>query len=177
MAAAAAAALVTRPAHPARAAMPCGVALVVARARKIPVPDPPRVVRPRTAGTVARELTTRTMQQQVLSQEAEAGEARPARVVLAARGECGLRDGNLCGRYRSEVNETLKLSLPDQDGEVGPVPTTGGGHKPKSELDFLSNIIKSFNDQFGNIEWKDADRIRQVIAEELPGKVASDKAY
>src|SRR4051794_11054675 len=30
---------------------------------------------------------------------------------------------------------------------------------------------------FGNIEWKDADKIGKVIAEELPAKVAADKAY
>jgi type I restriction enzyme, R subunit len=34
-----------------------------------------------------------------------------------------------------------------------------------------------FNDLFGNIDWKDADKIRQVIAEEIPAKVAADKAY
>ncbi len=79
--------------------------------------------------------------------------------------------------YRNEVKETLKLTLADEDGEVGPVPTSGGGRKPEPELERLSNIIKAFNDQFGNIDWKDADRIRQVIAEEIPGKVAADKAY
>lgn len=31
--------------------------------------------------------------------------------------------------------------------------------------------------QFGNIEWKDADKIRKVISEEIPAKVAADKAY
>jgi type I site-specific restriction-modification system R (restriction) subunit len=45
------------------------------------------------------------------------------------------------------------------------------------ELDQLSNIIKAFNDQFGNIDWKDADKIRKVIAEEIPAKVAADEAY
>ena len=79
--------------------------------------------------------------------------------------------------YRNEVKETLKLTLADEDGEVGPVPASGGGRKPEPELDRLSNIIRAFNDQFGNIDWKDADRIRQVIAEEIPGKVAADKAY
>ena len=48
---------------------------------------------------------------------------------------------------------------------------------PEPELDRLSNILRMFNDQFGNIEWKDADKIRQVIAEEIPTKVAADKAY
>lgn len=79
--------------------------------------------------------------------------------------------------YRNEVKETMKLSLPDEDGEVEPVPTSGGGRKAEPELDRLSNILKAFNDQFGNIDWKDADRIRQVIAEEIPEKVSADKAY
>lgn len=79
--------------------------------------------------------------------------------------------------YRNEVKETLKLTLADEDGEVGPVPTSGGGRKPEPELDRLSNIIMAFNDQFGNIGWKDADRIRKVISEEIPAKVAADKAY
>ena len=38
-------------------------------------------------------------------------------------------------------------------------------------------IIRDFNDHFGNIEWKDQDKIEKVIAEELPAKVAGDRAY
>jgi type I restriction enzyme R subunit len=79
--------------------------------------------------------------------------------------------------YRVEVKSTLAIALADQDGEVEPVPTSGGGRKPEPEVDRLSNILKSFNDQFGNIEWKDADKIRTVIAEEIPAKVAADRAY
>jgi type I restriction enzyme, R subunit len=79
--------------------------------------------------------------------------------------------------YRVEVMAAMSITLPDEDAEVGPVPTSGGGKKPEPELDYLSNILKVFNDQFGSIEWKDADKIRQVIAEEIPAKVAADKAY
>ena len=79
--------------------------------------------------------------------------------------------------YRVEVKTSLKIGLPDQDAEIGPVPTSGGGRKPEPELDQLSNIIKAFNDQFGNIEWKDGDKIRKVIAEDIPAKVAADAAY
>ena len=51
------------------------------------------------------------------------------------------------------------------------------GHKPDPELERLSNIIRDFNDRFGNIEWRDEDTIERVISEELPSKVAADKAY
>ena len=79
--------------------------------------------------------------------------------------------------YRVEVKSTVKINLPDEDAEVEPVPTSGGGRKSEPELDHLSNIIKAFNDQFGNIDWKDADNIRKVITEEIPGKVAANEAY
>ncbi|MHB8709542.1 MAG: type I restriction endonuclease [Desulfuromonadales bacterium] len=79
--------------------------------------------------------------------------------------------------YRVEVKTSLKIGLPDQDAEIGSVPTSGGGRKPEPELDQLSNIIKAFNDQFDNIDWKVGDKIRKVIAEEIPAKVAADAAY
>ena len=79
--------------------------------------------------------------------------------------------------YRVEVRSALSISLTDQDSEIEPVPTAGGGHLPEPELDRLSNILKSFNDQFGNVEWKDGDKIRDVITQEIPAKVAADKAY
>ena len=79
--------------------------------------------------------------------------------------------------YRSEVQETYRIQLTDKDAEIEPVLGSGGGRKTEPELDHLSNIIKAFNDLFGNIDWKDGDKIRKVIAEELPVKVANDKAY
>lgn len=79
--------------------------------------------------------------------------------------------------YRVEKQASITIALPDADAEIEPVPTAGGGHKPEPELDRLSNIIKTFNEQFGNIDWKDGDKIRQVIAEEIPAKVSADKAY
>jgi type I restriction enzyme, R subunit len=44
-------------------------------------------------------------------------------------------------------------------------------------LDRLSNILKSFNEQFGNVAWSDGDRVRKLVTEEIPAKVAADKAY
>ncbi|MBF0399700.1 MAG: type I restriction endonuclease subunit R [Magnetococcales bacterium] len=79
--------------------------------------------------------------------------------------------------YRVEARASMAIVLPDADAEIGPVPTGGGGGKPEPELDFLSNILRNFNEMFGSIDWKDADKIGKVIAEELPTKVSSDKAY
>ena len=71
--------------------------------------------------------------------------------------------------YRVKVKPSLKIGLPDQDAEIGPVPIIGGGRKQEPELDQLSNLIKAFNDQFGNIDWKDGDKIQ--------AKVVADAAY
>jgi type I restriction enzyme R subunit len=57
------------------------------------------------------------------------------------------------------------------------VPATGGGHKPEPELERLSDILKTFNDQFGNIEWTDSDRVERLITEDIPARVAADKKY
>ncbi|HEV8720570.1 MAG TPA: type I restriction endonuclease subunit R [Candidatus Binatia bacterium] len=79
--------------------------------------------------------------------------------------------------YRVEKQAARQLQLPDADAEIGPVPTSGGGRKAEPELDRLSNILKTFNDQFGNIEWTDADRVRRLITEEIPARVLADSAY
>jgi len=79
--------------------------------------------------------------------------------------------------YRVEKQATMRIALTDADAEIEPVPAMGGGHKPEPELDRLSNIIKAFNEQFGNISWTDADRVRKLITEEIPARVAADIAY
>jgi type I restriction enzyme R subunit len=79
--------------------------------------------------------------------------------------------------YRVEKQAAAKVQLPDADAEIEPVPTSGGGYKREPELDRLSNILKTFNDQFGNIRWTDADRVHKLITEDIPQRVAADKAY
>ena len=79
--------------------------------------------------------------------------------------------------YRVEKKAVQAIQLPDEEGEIGPVPPEGGGQRQEPEIGRLSEIIKEFNDRWGNIEWKDKDKIDKVIAEELPAKVAADSAY
>ncbi len=79
--------------------------------------------------------------------------------------------------YRVEKQAVREIQLPDEDAEIEPAPTDGGGHRPEAEMERLSNILREFNERFGNIAWQDQDKIEKIITEELPAKVAEDRAY
>ena len=79
--------------------------------------------------------------------------------------------------YRAEKSAAMKIRLPDEDSEIEPVPAAGGGSMPEPEIDRLSNILKTFNEMFGAIQWADGDRIQQLVTEEIPTKVAADEKY
>jgi type I restriction enzyme, R subunit len=89
----------------------------------------------------------------------------------------GILDAIDMDSYRTEKQAAVRIQLPDADAEIEPVPTTGGGHKPEPELDRLSNILRTFNDQFGNIDWTDTDRVHKLITEDIPARVSADTAY
>jgi type I restriction enzyme R subunit len=78
--------------------------------------------------------------------------------------------------YRVEKKAMMKIALADQEAEIEPVPTEGGGRKTAPELDRLSNIIKKFNDTFGTL-FLDADMVAKRLHDEIAPKVAADKAY
>ena len=79
--------------------------------------------------------------------------------------------------YRVEKQAAMRIQLIDEDAEIGPIPTTSGGLLPGSELDRLSNILKTFNEQFGDIPWTDADHVHRLITEEIPARVENDVPY
>ena len=89
----------------------------------------------------------------------------------------GILDAIDMDSYRVEKRAMQKIALPDEDAEIDPVPSPGGGHRPEPELDQLSTILKIFNDLFGDIPWQDADRVRELITETIPAKVAVDTAF
>jgi type I restriction enzyme R subunit len=89
----------------------------------------------------------------------------------------GILDAIDMDSYRLEKQATQRLTLENEDHEIDPVPLEGGGYRPEPELERLSAIIQSFNDLFGNINWADSDRIRKLITEEIPQRVAADEAY
>jgi type I restriction enzyme R subunit len=78
--------------------------------------------------------------------------------------------------YRVEKKAAMKIALADKDAEIEPVPTDAQGHKPEPELDRLSNILKSFNEQFGTL-FTDTDRVVKRIRDDIAPKVAADAAY
>lgn len=69
---------------------------------------------------------------------------------------------------RGEAQASLKMSKDAADAFIEPPPSAPGGGGGDREIDKLHNIIKAFNDMFGNIERKDGDKIRKVITEEIP---------
>ncbi len=79
--------------------------------------------------------------------------------------------------YRVEKRAMQRIILADEDAEIDPLRPNGGGHPPEPELDRLSNIIRVFNEQFGNIPWEDRDRVQKLITETIPALVAEDSKF
>ena len=78
--------------------------------------------------------------------------------------------------YRAEARAAIDMQPEDEDAEVDPVPSGTAGGKPEAELDHLTQILNTFNDLFGGIDWKDEDNVRRQIRE-LPAMVARDEKY
>jgi type I restriction enzyme R subunit len=78
--------------------------------------------------------------------------------------------------YRVEKKAVMKIALADEDAQIEPIPTDAGRRKFEPELDRLSNILKTFNDQFGTL-FTDADRVAKRIRDDIAPQVAADTAY
>ena len=89
----------------------------------------------------------------------------------------GILDAIDLDSYRVEKQAMQRIMLPDEDAEIEPVPNGGSGHRADPELDRLSNILRTFNEHFGDIPWEDADRVRQLIIETIPDRVREDTAF
>jgi type I restriction enzyme R subunit len=89
----------------------------------------------------------------------------------------GVLDSIDMDSYRVEKQAVRSIVLPDEEGEIEPVPVSASGGRTEIEMDLLSNIIKIFNEHFGNIDWNDSDRVERLITEEIPARVNADIAY
>lgn len=83
----------------------------------------------------------------------------------------GLIDNIDFDKYRIVKEEERRIVLENEDAEVAPVPVGQGTGKPAPEMEALSNIVKDFNEQFGNIDWKNRDEVQRQI-NELPARIA-----
>lgn len=79
--------------------------------------------------------------------------------------------------YRASVKATMSIALPDEDAIIDPVQTEAGGKKQEPEMNTLEVIVNEFNRLWGDINWKDEDKIQQVICEDIPNKVLESEAY
>jgi type I restriction enzyme R subunit len=78
--------------------------------------------------------------------------------------------------YRVEKKTAMKIALADEDAEIAPVPTDVSGRKSEPQLERLSNILKTFNEQFGTL-FNDSDRVAKRIRDDIAPQVAADAAY
>lgn len=79
--------------------------------------------------------------------------------------------------YRVEKHAMWRNILPDGHAELDPVPPAGEGGRPEAETNPLSRIIDDFNDLFGSSEWKDDERIHEMVTETIPARVAEDETF
>lgn len=79
--------------------------------------------------------------------------------------------------YRAEIQATQAIQLTESDAAVDPAELGQGGGVAEPSIAPLSTIVSQFNTLFGNIAWQDKDKVMQIIAQELPAKVAENKAY
>lgn len=78
--------------------------------------------------------------------------------------------------YRVEKKAVMKIALADADAQIAPTPMEASGHRSSPEMDRLSNILKTFNENFGTL-FTDADRVATRIRDDIAPQVAADKTY
>lgn len=78
--------------------------------------------------------------------------------------------------YRVEAQETMRIQLENENGELNPIPVRTDVGIEVPELDTLTNILKEFHDAFGNIDWTDEDKIKKQISDVFES-VSNDERY
>lgn len=63
--------------------------------------------------------------------------------------------------YRVESRLTIGIILMDQDAGIGAVLSSARAINPNQRWTGLSNILDTFNQQFGNIPWNNGTRYRR----------------
>ena len=76
--------------------------------------------------------------------------------------------------YRPAKQGTENISLAAEPGFVKPIPVDVGGGKAEAEIDTLENILKVFNQRFGNIDWTNKDKVNEILTQQIPADMKAD---
>lgn len=74
----------------------------------------------------------------------------------------GILDNIDYDSYRIQLNDIKNIGL-GGDGILKPMTTDGSGGAGEVEIDVLSNIIQTFNDKFGNIDFGEDDKVKRLV--------------
>jgi len=80
--------------------------------------------------------------------------------------------------YRtSRMIDKANIILEDTEGYVDPIPVRMGGGMAESEFDTLENIVNSFNNRFGDIDWGegvDAKEAEAMLTKDIPERLENN---
>lgn len=76
--------------------------------------------------------------------------------------------------YRPSKQTTEKIVLDAEAGYVEPIPVIVGGGKGEDEFDTLEEILKTFNQRFGDIDWSDKDKVDQILTIDMVNDMKAD---
>ncbi len=76
--------------------------------------------------------------------------------------------------YRPAKQGTENIMVQDDPGFVTPIPVGVGGGKSAPELDTLENILNTFNQRFGDIDWTDKDKVNEILTQQIPADMKAD---
>ena len=80
--------------------------------------------------------------------------------------------------YRIEKKAVRAIQMSEEEEEIDPVPVGGGGYVREPELDLLSAIVAEFNERWGGDgRWRDEDRVRRLVTQDLPAAVRGDESF
>jgi type I restriction enzyme, R subunit len=77
--------------------------------------------------------------------------------------------------YRPSNTGTENITLEEEPGEVDGIPVIVGGGKSDPDFDTLENILDAFNKRFGDIDWSDKDKVKEILTEQLPNEMKANK--
>lgn len=86
----------------------------------------------------------------------------------------GIIDAIDMDSYRPIEKGKDEIILDEGAGILYPIPDKNGGGIKEPELDTLENILKIFNQRFGDIDWTDKDKVNEILTKQIPDDIKKD---